>query len=127
MKRLIPLFMLPAILIAAESPATSTDNETSVEAPTEAASSQAPQSQDVITQVRDSSLGLTIKGNQELPNVLYIVPWKKGVKNDVSPIQGRIVEEVYGPTEMSVFKRRVRLYRAFNQTPVQSTDESNSQ
>ncbi len=76
------------------------------------------------TVVRDSTLGLTIKGNKELPNVLYIVPWKKGPANDVSPIQGRIVDEVYGPVESHVFKRRVNLYR---QLQPDSTDESNNE
>ncbi|NVJ61348.1 MAG: hypothetical protein HWE27_13215 [Gammaproteobacteria bacterium] len=63
------------------------------------------------TVVQDAQLGLTITGNKELPNVLYIVPWKKGPKNIVSPIQGRIVDEVYGPVELNVFQRRVKLYR----------------
>ncbi len=69
------------------------------------------QSEEVTTLVKDPQLGLTIKGNQELPNVLYIVPWKKGPRNEISPIQGRIVDEVYGPVESHVFKRRVNLYR----------------
>lgn len=69
------------------------------------------QSDQVTTLVKDPQLGLTIKGNQELPNVLYIVPWKKGPRNEISPIQGRIVDEVYGPIESHVFKRRVNLYR----------------
>jgi len=68
----------------------------------------------VTTRVENAELGLTIKGNQELPNVLYIVPWKKGPKNDISPIQGRIVDEVYGPVEMNVFQRRVNLFRQLN-------------
>jgi hypothetical protein len=69
----------------------------------------------VTTVVKDPQLGLTIKGNQELPNVLYIIPWKKGPKNEISPIQGRIVDEVYGPIESHVFKRRVKLYRQLTQ------------
>ncbi len=69
------------------------------------------QADSVTTLVKDPQLGLTIKGNQELPNVLYIVPWKKGPRNEISPIQGRIVDEVYGPIESHVFNRRVNLYR----------------
>ncbi|WMS87428.1 hypothetical protein [Pleionea litopenaei] len=63
------------------------------------------------TVVQQTQLGLTIKGNQELPNILYIVPWKKGPGNDISPIQGRIVDEVYGPVDYNVFKRQIKLYR----------------
>lgn len=74
------------------------------------------------TVVQDAQLGLTITGNQELPNVLYIVPWKKGPKNIVSPIQGRIVDEVYGPVELNVFQRRVKLYRDL-QKQTQVTEE----
>ncbi len=69
------------------------------------------------TRVKQSRLGLTIKGNQELPNVLYIVPWKAGPKHDVSPIQGRIVEEVFGPVEPHVFKRKIKLYKALQKQP----------
>jgi hypothetical protein len=73
------------------------------------------QTESVTTVVKDPQLGLTIKGNQELPNVLYIIPWKKGPKNEISPIQGRIVDEVYGPVESHVFKRQVNLYRQLMQ------------
>ncbi|MCO7223068.1 hypothetical protein [Pleionea sp. CnH1-48] len=66
------------------------------------------------TQVVESQLGLTIRGVNELPNVLYIVPWKPGPENNVSPIQGRVVEEIYGPVEANVFKRKVKLYRSLN-------------
>ncbi len=82
----------------------------------------AENSNEVTTQIKDAQLGLTIKGNQELPNVLYIIPWKKGPKNDISPIQGRIVDEVYGPIEANVFKRRVKLFRELNTT----TDKSDA-
>ncbi len=77
----------------------------------QAASEELPK---VTTTVIDSSLGLVVKGNNELPNVLYIVPWKKGASQDVSPIQGRIVDEVYGPLEYQVFQRELKLYRQFN-------------
>ena len=72
-------------------------------------------SEGATTVVENSQLGLTIKGNQELPNVLYIVPWKKGPENVVSPIQGRIVDEVYGPVEKHVFQRKVKLYQQLHQ------------
>jgi hypothetical protein len=72
----------------------------------------------ITTQVRDSSLGLVIKGNQELPNVLYIIPWQKGPSNVISPIQGRIVDEVFGSAERNVFERRVNLHRQLNRQPI---------
>ncbi|WP_144393433.1 hypothetical protein [Pleionea sediminis] len=84
-------------------------------------------SENATTVVRDAGLGLTIKGNKELPNVLYIVPWRKGPRNDVSPIQGRIVDEVYGPIESHVFERRVKLFRQLqpdeDATVVSDSDE----
>ncbi len=57
-------------------------------------------------------LGRTeITGNQELPKVLYIVPWKK---SDPGDLMGRpantLLDEVLAPLDREEFIRRVDYY-----------------
>ena len=57
-------------------------------------------------------LGRTeITGNQELPKVLYIVPWKK---SDPGELMGRpvntLLDEVLAPVDREEFMRRVDYY-----------------
>jgi hypothetical protein len=57
-------------------------------------------------------LGRTeIKGNQELPKVLYIVPWQK---SDPGDLMGRpvntLLDEVLAPLDREEFNRRVDYY-----------------
>jgi len=59
-------------------------------------------------------LGTTsITGNQELPKVLYIVPWKK---SDLGDLVGRpvntLLDEVLEPVDPEVFKRHLSYYDA---------------
>jgi hypothetical protein len=64
-------------------------------------------------QVMDSiELGRTeITGNQELPKVLYIVPWKKSDRGD---LKGRpvntLLDEVLAPIDREEFIREVSYY-----------------
>jgi hypothetical protein len=64
-------------------------------------------------QVMDSiELGRTeIKGNQELPKVLYIVPWKKA---DPGGLMGKpvnsLLDEVLAPLDREEFMRQVEYY-----------------
>ena len=58
------------------------------------------------------SLGRTeIIGNQELPKVLYIVPWKK---SDPGEITGKpvntLLDEVLAPVDRTEFLRQVDYY-----------------
>ena len=58
-------------------------------------------------------LGTTsITGNQELPKVLYIVPWKK---SDLGDLVGRpvntLLDEVLAPVDPEVFERHLELLR----------------
>lgn len=50
-------------------------------------------------------------GNQELPQVLYIVPWKS---SDLGDLVGRpvntLLDEVLAPADREVFLRQVRYY-----------------
>jgi hypothetical protein len=65
----------------------------------------------------EMELGRTeITGNQELPTVLYIVPWQK---SDPGDLMGRpvntLLDEVLAPVDRTEFMRQVgyydRLYR----------------
>jgi hypothetical protein len=57
-------------------------------------------------------LGRTeIKGNQELPKVLYIVPWQKSDPGDLSgkPVNS-LLDEVMAPLDRTEFIRQVEYY-----------------
>jgi hypothetical protein len=61
-------------------------------------------------------LGTTsITGNQELPKVLYIVPWKK---SDLGDLVGRpvntLLDEVLAPVDPEVFERHLEYYETLN-------------
>jgi hypothetical protein len=59
-------------------------------------------------------LGTTsITGNQELPKVLYIVPWKR---SDLGDLVGRpvnsLLDEVLSPVDPKVFERHLAYYES---------------
>jgi hypothetical protein len=56
----------------------------------------------------DSTL---VKGNQELPRVLYIVPWKESSLGDLQgkPVNS-LLDEVLAPLDREVFQRQVRYF-----------------
>jgi hypothetical protein len=50
-----------------------------------------------------------IIGNRELPKVLYIVPWKKPMPDDLSPRpMVSVIDEALAPIDRDVFRRQVR-------------------
>jgi len=55
----------------------------------------------------------TVTGNQELPKVMYIVPWKK---SDIGDLAGKpmnsLLDEVLAPVDRDVFRREVKYYDA---------------
>ncbi len=65
------------------------------------------------SRVMDSmSLGRTeITGNQELPKVLYIVPWKKADPGDLmgKPVNS-LLDEILAPVDREEFVRQVGYY-----------------
>lgn len=55
--------------------------------------------------------GTRIRGNQELPKVLYIVPWKRSEIPDLSqPPLESLIDEALAPVDREVFQRKVRYY-----------------
>jgi hypothetical protein len=68
-------------------------------------------------QVMDSlELGRTeVTGNQELPKVLYIVPWQKPEPGDLTgkPVNS-LVDEVLAPLDREEFIRQVEYYNDLN-------------
>ncbi len=57
--------------------------------------------------------GTRIRGNQELPKVLYIVPWKQADIPDLSqPPLESLIDEALAPVDREVFQRKVRYYDA---------------
>ncbi len=64
-------------------------------------------------------LGTTsITGNQELPKVLYIVPWKR---SDLGDLVGRpvntLLDEVLAPVDPDVFERHLSYYETLHGKP----------
>jgi len=61
-----------------------------------------------------------IIGNRELPKVLYIVPWKKPVPDELSPRpMASVLDEALAPVDRDVFRRQVR-YDAMVQPQAQA-------
>ena len=64
----------------------------------------------------------SIRGNQELPKVLYIVPWKDpSVGNLVGKPVNSLIDEVLAPVDRDVFRRQTnyfgQLYRDTEERP----------
>ena len=56
-----------------------------------------------------------ITGNQELPKVLYIVPWQKSDPGQlVGPPVNTLLDEVLAPVDRTEFRRRVDYYNDLN-------------
>lgn len=59
--------------------------------------------------------GTKIRGNQELPQVLYIVPWQEAeVPNLSQPPLQSLIDEALTPVDREVFQRKVRYYDALS-------------
>lgn len=57
--------------------------------------------------------GATIRGNRELPKVLYIVPWKQPVTGELvgKPVKS-LLDEALAPVDRDVFRRQVEYYNS---------------
>jgi len=70
-----------------------------------------PVSASVLAEERLDMEGTRIRGNQELPKVLYIVPWKRSDIPDLSqPPLESLIDEALAPVDRDVFQRKVRYY-----------------
>ena len=51
-----------------------------------------------------------IQGAQELPKVLYVVPWKKTMMDDKPVELNTIADEVMTPVDRDVLRRKIKYY-----------------
>jgi len=51
-----------------------------------------------------------IQGAQELPKVLYVVPWKKTMMDDKPVELNSIADEVMTPVDRDVLRRKINYY-----------------
>jgi hypothetical protein len=103
---------LAPILIALASAAAAQEPEpAAAPAAAEAAPAAAPEaSRDTRFRTMDRlELGTTsITGNQELPKVMYVVPWKKAELGDLSGKPARsLIDEILAPVDRDVFRREI--------------------
>lgn len=65
--------------------------------------------------------GTRIRGNQELPKVLYIVPWKQADIPDLSqPPLESLIDEALMSVDREVFQRQIRYYDAIGTQEVRN-------
>jgi len=68
----------------------------------------------VRAETRIEMRGTAVIGNQELPQILYIVPWKKsGLPNMGRPPINQLVDEVLAPLDREEFRREIYYHRVF--------------
>lgn len=109
---------LIALAFARAAIAQESDDATEPVAPVESAApaTPAPAAGPRPVAVDRLDLGTTsITGNQELPKVLYIVPWKR---SDLGDLVGRpvnsLLDEVLAPVDRSVFERHLSYYETLH-------------
>lgn len=54
--------------------------------------------------------GTSIRGNRELPKVLYIAPWKRPGMSDLGRPLDSLVNEVMAPLERREFQRQIKYH-----------------
>lgn len=60
--------------------------------------------------IQETVLGMNVTGTKDLPNVLYIVPWKDSTSAIAPPEVRRLVDEIYAPIDPDVFNKQVAFY-----------------
>lgn len=59
--------------------------------------------------------GTSIIGNQELPKVLYVVPWKNSELPDMEqPALQSLIDEILQPLDREEFQREVNYYHTLH-------------
>jgi len=67
--------------------------------------------------------GTRIRGNQELPNVLYIVPWQTAeIPNLDQPPLETLIDEALTPLDRAVFQRKIRYYDALTVQNIRNSE-----
>lgn len=67
--------------------------------------------------------GTRIRGNQELPNVLYIVPWQTAeIPNLDQPPLESVIDEALTPIDREVFQRKIRYYDTLSTQDVRNNE-----
>lgn len=61
--------------------------------------------------IQEAVLGMNISGNKELPNVLYIVPWKSNKSFSKPATASRLVDEIYALVDPDAFSKKVLFYQ----------------
>ncbi len=68
----------------------------------------------VPAETRIEMQGTAIIGNQELPKILYIVPWKKSDLPAMKrPPIAQLISEVLAPLDREEFRRQIYYHRVF--------------
>lgn len=53
--------------------------------------------------------GTAVIGNSEMPNVLYVVPWKKPPEPNLNPeLHESLIEDQLKPIDRNVFRKRIK-------------------
>ncbi|TQV84540.1 hypothetical protein [Aliikangiella coralliicola] len=84
---------------------TETESQNSQQQDSQPASQNRPRSV-----IEETVLGMNVSGNKELPNVLYIIPWKANATQALQPQVSRLVDEIYAPVDPEVFSKQVKFY-----------------
>jgi hypothetical protein len=67
--------------------------------------------------------GTRIRGNQELPKVLYIVPWQTAeIPNLDQPPLESIIDEALAPLDRDVFQRTVNYYDSLSAQKIRNSE-----
>jgi hypothetical protein len=112
---LLALALAAAVVQAQEPPAAPAADEAAKPA---APAEQAPVARDGRFGTMDRlELGTTsITGNQELPKVMYVVPWKKAELGDLSGRPARsLIDEILAPVDRDVFRREVGYFETLSE------------
>lgn len=74
-------------------------------------------------QLGELNLGTTVQGNNELPSIIYIVPWATppgpGQVDPLVPHSANVFERTFSPLERLEQQRRLRYYGDKTEAPIE--------